>query len=127
MLKALKDQPDLSEKFVASLLIRNIDMEEDIGSRLFDETERRLGRVLLKLSRYGHHDFLPDAKLSQLSDETLANLVGTTPARIAQLLDKFGKLGLVRYNYNGIIEVRAEMLTDMVLQKGTFRDGEGTP
>src|SRR6267378_1619022 len=64
MLQALHDQPELSEKFVASLLVRNIDMEEDIGNQLFNQTEKRLARVLLKLSRYGQHDFLPDAKLA---------------------------------------------------------------
>lgn len=115
MLQALHDQPELSEKFVASLLVRNIDMEKDIGNQLFNETEERLARVLLKLSRYGQHDFLPDAKLSHLSDETLADLVGTTAPRILHFLNKFRKLGLVHYHYNGSIVVRAEMLADMVL------------
>ena len=115
MLQALHDYPELSEKFVASLLVRNIDTEEDIGNKLFNQTEKRLARVLLKLSRYGQHDFLPDTKLTQLSDETLADLVGTTPARISHFLNKFRKLGLVHYHYNGKIVVRAEMLSDMVL------------
>jgi CRP/FNR family cyclic AMP-dependent transcriptional regulator len=115
MIEALRDQPELSEKFLASLLIRNIDMEQDIGNQLFKQTEKRLARVLLKLSRYGHHDFLPDEKLSQLGDETLAQLVGTTPSRITYFLNKFRKLGLVHYHYDGKIVVRAEMLSDMVL------------
>jgi CRP-like cAMP-binding protein len=115
MLMALREQPELSEKFLASLLVRNIDMEQDIGNQLFNQTEKRLARVLLKLSRYGQHDFLPDAKLSQLSDEILADLVGTTPSRISHFLTKFRKLGLVHYHYNGKIVVRAEMLADMVL------------
>ena len=116
MLQALHDQPEFSEKFLASLLVRNIDMEEEIGNRLFNHTEKRLARVLLKLSRYGQHDFLPDAKLSKLSDESLANLVGTTPSRILRFLTKFRKLGLVHYHANGKIVVRAEMLADIVLQ-----------
>ena len=116
MLQALHDQPEFSEKFLASLLVRNIDMEEEIGNRLFNHTEKRLARVLLKLSRYGQHDFLPDAKLSQLSDESLANLVGTTPSRILHFLTKFRKLGLIHYHDNGKIVVRAEMLADIVLQ-----------
>ena len=119
MLKAFHDQPEFSEKFIAALLVRNIDMEQEIGSQLFDQTEKRLARVLLKLSRYGHHDFLPDAKLSQLSDETLADLAATTPSRISHFLDKFRKLGLVHYHYNGKIVVRAEMLADMVLHGAT--------
>jgi CRP/FNR family cyclic AMP-dependent transcriptional regulator len=116
MLQALRDQPDLSEKFVASLVVRNIEVEQDIGNQLFNQTERRLARVLLKLSRYGQHDFLPDAKLSRLSDQTLAELVGTTPSRILHFLDKFRKLGLVHYHYNGKFVVRAEMLSDLVLR-----------
>jgi CRP/FNR family transcriptional regulator, cyclic AMP receptor protein len=115
MLLALHDQPTLSEKFLASLVVRNIETEQDIGNQLFNQTEKRLARVLLKLSRYGREDFLPDAKLSQLTDETLANLVGTTPLRIQHFLKKFRKLGLVHYHYNGKIVVRAEMLADMVV------------
>ncbi len=116
MLQGLRDQPRLSERFLASLLARNIDMEKDIGNRLFDHTEKRLARVLLKLSRYGQEDFLPDAELSQLSNDTLASLVGTTPARILHFLTKFRKLGLVHYHYHGKIVVRAQLLADTVLQ-----------
>jgi len=120
MLQALHAQPELSEKFVASLLARNIDMEEDICDQLFNNNENRLARVLLKLSRYGQHDFLPDAKLSQLSHETLADLVGTTPSRILHFLNKFRRLGLIHYNGTGEIMVRTEMLADMVLHaRGT--------
>jgi CRP/FNR family transcriptional regulator, cyclic AMP receptor protein len=115
MLQALHDQTELSEKFVASLLVRNIDMEREIGTRLFSQTEKRVARVLLKLSRYGQQEFLPDAKLSQLSDKTLADMVGTTPSRIANVLKKFRKLGLVHYHYNGKIVVRAKLLVDMAL------------
>lgn len=115
MLQALHDQPELSGKFVASLVVRNIDVEQDIGDKLFNQTEKRLARILLKLSRYGQHDSLPDAKLSQLSDETLADLVGTTPSRIAHLLTKFRKLGLLHYHHNGKIVVRAQMLADLAL------------
>ena len=115
MLQALHAQPELSEKFIASLLVHNIDMEEDICDQLFNQTEKRLARVLLKLSRYGQHDFLPDAKLSQLSHETLADLVGTTRPRILHFLNKFRRLGLIHYKGNGEIMVRAEMLSDVVL------------
>ena len=121
MLQALHAQPELSEKFIASLLVRNIDMEEDICDQLFNHTEKRLARVLLKLNRYGRADFLPDAKLSQLSHETLADLVGTTPSRILHFLNKFRRLGLIHSNGNGEIMVRAEMLSDMVLRVGDTR------
>ena len=121
MLQALHAQPGLSEKFIASLLVRNINLEEDICDQLFNHSEKRLARVLLKLSRFGQQDFLPDAKLSQLSHETLANLVGTTRSRILHFLNKFRRLGLIHSNGNGEIMVRAEMLADMVLRVG------GTP
>ena len=121
MLQALRAQPELSEKFVASLLARNIDMEEDICDQLFNHNENRLARVLLKLSRYGQHDFLPDAKLSQVSQETLAELVGTTCSQISRFLNKFKELGLIYDNGNGEIMVRAEMLADMVLRVGDTR------
>jgi CRP/FNR family cyclic AMP-dependent transcriptional regulator len=123
MLQALHAQPELSEKFIASLLVRNIDMEEDICDQLFNHTEKRLARVLLKLSRYGQHDFLPDAKLSQLSHETLADLVGTTRSRILHFLNKFRRLGLIHYNGSGDIIVRAEMLADLVLHVRGTRHG----
>jgi CRP-like cAMP-binding protein len=120
MLQALHGQPELSEKFIAFLLVRNIDIEEDICDQLFNHTDKRLARVLLKLSRYGQHDFLPDAKLSQLSHETLADLVGTTRSRILHFLNKFKRLGLIHYNGTGEIMVRTEMLADMVLHaRGT--------
>jgi CRP/FNR family cyclic AMP-dependent transcriptional regulator len=121
MLQALHAQPELSEKFIASLLVRNIDMEEDIADQLFNHGESRLARVLLKLSRYGQHDFLPDAKLSQVTHETLADLVGTTPSRIVHFLNKFKRLGLIHSNGNGEIMVSAEMLADMVLRVGDTR------
>ena len=89
--------------------------------QLFNHRENRLARVLLKLSRYGQHDFLPDAKLSQLSPETLADLVGTTRSRISHFLNKFRRLGLIHSNGNGEIMVRAEMLADMVLRVGDTR------
>jgi CRP/FNR family cyclic AMP-dependent transcriptional regulator len=115
MLQAFQAQPELSERFIASLLVRNIDVEEDICNQLFNQDEKRLAHVLLKLNRYGRADFLPDAKLSHVSEETLADLVGTTPSQISLFLDKFKKLGLIYDSGNGEIMVRAAMLTDMVL------------
>jgi len=113
MLQALHAQAALSEKFVASLLARNIDLEEDLCDQLFNHSEKRLARVLLKLARFGHPHSVPDAKMPRLSHETLAEMVGTTRARISHFMNKFRKLGLI--DYNGDITVRAELLTDVVL------------
>jgi CRP/FNR family transcriptional regulator, cyclic AMP receptor protein len=113
MLLALANQPRLSEKFIASLLVRNIDLEEDLCDQLFNQSEKRLARVLLKLSRLRQHDALPEARIPLLSHETLAEMVGTTRARITHFMNKFRKMGLI--DYNGELTVRAELLTDVVL------------
>lgn len=113
MLRALHAQPALSEKFMASLLRRNIDLEEDLCDQLFNHSEKRLARVLLKMARFGEHDVLPSAKMPKMSHETLAEMVGTTRSRITHFMNKFRKMGLI--DYNGEITVRAELLTDVVL------------
>jgi CRP/FNR family cyclic AMP-dependent transcriptional regulator len=113
MLQALSNQPRLSEKFIASLLVRNINLEEDLCDQLFNQSEKRLARVLLKLSRLRQHDALPDAPIPLLSHETLAEMVGTTRARITRFMNKFRKMGLI--DYNGELTVRTELLTDVVL------------
>ena len=113
MLRALHAQSELSEKFIASLLARNIDLEEDLCDQLFNHSEKRLARVLLKLARFGQHDAAPAAKMPRVSHEALAEMVGTTRSRITHFMNKFRKLGLI--DYNGEITVRAELLTDVVL------------
>ena len=113
MLGALHAQPELSEKFTASLLSRNIDLEEDLCDQLFNHSEKRLARVLLKLARFGQHDPMPAAKMPRMSHETLAEMVGTTRSRVTHFMNKFRTLGLI--DYNGEITVRAELLTDVVL------------
>ena len=115
MLESIHAQPELSEAFVASLLVRNVDVEEDICNQLFSRAEKRLAHALLKLDRYGRADFLPDAKLSQLGHGTLAEITGTTRRQILQFLNKFRRLGLIYDNGNGEIVVRAEMMADFVL------------
>lgn len=113
MLQALARQRALSEKFIASLLVRNINLEEDLCDQLFNHSERRLARVLLKLARMRQHDTMPDAGIPLLSHETLAEMVGTTRSRITYFMNKFRKLGLI--DYNGDLIVRIELLTDVVL------------
>ena len=115
MLRALHAQPELSEKFTAALLARNIDLEEDLCDQLFNHSEKRLARVLLKLSRFGQHADIPDAKMPRLTHETLAEMVGTTRSRITFFMNKFRKLGLIEYTGKGEITVREELMTDVVL------------
>lgn len=115
MLRSLHAQPDLSEKFIASLLARNIDLEEDLCDQLFNHSEKRLARILLKLARFGLHDILPAAQMPRISHETLAEMVGTTRSRVTHFMNKFRKLGLIDYKGSEEIIIRAELLTDVVL------------
>jgi CRP/FNR family cyclic AMP-dependent transcriptional regulator len=113
MLRALHEQVELSEKFIAALLVRNIDLEEDLCDQLFNHSEKRLARVLLKLARLREHDVAADARIPLLSHETLAEMVGTTRSRITHFMNKFRTMGLI--DYNGDLTVRTELLTDVVL------------
>jgi CRP/FNR family cyclic AMP-dependent transcriptional regulator len=115
MARALHEQAELSEKFIAALLVRNIDLEEDLCDQLFNHSEKRLARVLLKLARLREHDIAPDAKVNvaSLSHETLAEMVGTTRSRISYFMNKFRRMGFI--DYNGELVVRTELLTDVVL------------
>jgi CRP/FNR family cyclic AMP-dependent transcriptional regulator len=113
MLQALHEQVELSEKFIAALLVRNIDLEEDLCDQLFNHSEKRLARVLLKVARLREHDVAADARIPLLSHETLAEMVGTTRSRITHFMNKFRTMGLI--DYNGELTVRTELLTDVVL------------
>jgi CRP-like cAMP-binding protein len=118
MLQGLNSHPEVSESFIASMITRNIDVEEDICNQLFNDVEKRLAHVLLKLNRCGQPDSAsnaPDARLTQLSHETLADLVGAKQTEIRHFLDKFKGLGLIDYDSKGAIVVRAELLVDTVL------------
>jgi CRP/FNR family transcriptional regulator, cyclic AMP receptor protein len=113
MIRSLHEQPELSEKFTALLLTRNINLEEDLCDQLFNHSEKRLARVLLKLARLRENDLAQDASIPVLSHETLAEMVGTTRSRITHFMNKFRTMGLI--DYNGELTVRTELLTDLVL------------
>jgi CRP/FNR family cyclic AMP-dependent transcriptional regulator len=113
MIRSLHEQPELSEKFTALLLTRNINLEEDLCDQLFNHSEKRLARVLLKLARLRENDLAQDASIPMLSHETLAEMVGTTRSRITHFMNKFRTMGLI--DYNGELTVRKELLTDLVL------------
>ena len=113
MVQALHEQSELSEKFMASLLTRNINLEEDLCDQLFNHSEKRLARVLLKLARLRQHSVMTDASIPVLSHETLAEMVGTTRSRITHFMNKFRTMGLI--DYNGELTVKTALLTDLVL------------
>jgi CRP-like cAMP-binding protein len=97
MQKVLHEQHELSDLFISFVLARNIRVEEDLVDQLFNSTEKRLARTLLLLARYGkqdqHHGVLP-----KVSQETLAEMIGTTRTRVNLFMNKFKKLGFIKYN-----------------------------
>ncbi|HEY7839117.1 MAG TPA: Crp/Fnr family transcriptional regulator [Terriglobales bacterium] len=115
LVKALHEQHPLSEAFLAQLLTRNILFEEDICDQLFNHSEKRLARALLKLARFGQEASDPQGHLisPNISQESLAEMVGTTRSRVNFFMNKFRRLGLI--DYNGEVRVHAELLTDIVL------------
>ena len=117
MREALHGQPRLSQRFIASLLSRNVSLEKDLCDQIFNHSERRLARVLLKLSRFGQHIKLPNAKVLKFTHEMLAEIVGTSRPRISFLMNKFRKLGLIDYDKGKAdIIVMAEALTESILR-----------
>jgi CRP-like cAMP-binding protein len=112
MLRALRDQQDLAEKFTAVLLSRTMDLQEDLCDQLFNDSEKRLARVLIKIA--GMDELNPsDARIATMSHETLAEMVGTTRSRVTHFMNKFRKLGLIEYK--GHLMVKTERLTEIVL------------
>ena len=114
MMKALHDQPALSEEFVAQLLTRSIDLEEDLCDQLFNHSEKRLARVLLKLARLKQADLTVDVSAPALSHGTLADMVGTTRSRITYFMNRFRAKGLIDYSGRTLV-IRSELLTDLLL------------
>ena len=97
MVRTLHQQPALSDRFIAHMLARNIRIEEDLVDQLFNSSEKRLARTLLLLARYGE-GAAPTRVLPKLSQETLAEMVGTTRSRVNFFMNKFRKLGFIEYN-----------------------------
>jgi len=97
MLQLLHDQASLSDRFLAHLLTRNIRIEEDLVDQLFNSSEKRLARALLLLARYGTVDE-PVSKVAKVSQEVLAEMVGTTRSRVNFFMNKFRRLGFIEYN-----------------------------
>jgi CRP/FNR family cyclic AMP-dependent transcriptional regulator len=107
-IKALRDDPAFSEVFLAYLLERNIRTQEDLVDQLFNSSEKRLARVLLLLANYGREQHQSDLVIAKISQETLAEMVGTTRSRINFFMNKFRKLGFIKYN--GELEVNSSLL-----------------
>jgi CRP/FNR family transcriptional regulator, cyclic AMP receptor protein len=108
MIRLLHDHPEFSDRFIAHMLARNIRIEEDLVDQLFNSSEKRLARTLLLLARYGKAD-APQRTLPNLSQETLAEMVGTTRSRVNFFMNKFRRLGFVEYN--GGLKINSSLLS----------------
>jgi len=118
MLAALRDQPKFSELFMSYLLTRNSRIEEDLIDQLFNSSEKRLARLLLLLANFGKEGS-PQLISPNISQETLAEMIGTTRSRVSFFMNKFRKLGFI--NYNGKIEVNSSLLNAVLYDKPEIR------
>ena len=107
IVEVIHKEPAFSELFIAHLLERSIRVEADLVDQLFNSSEKRLARVLLLLANFGK-DGTPEPVIAKISQETLAQMIGTTRARVSFFMNKFRKLGFIEYN--GGIEVHSSLL-----------------
>jgi CRP/FNR family cyclic AMP-dependent transcriptional regulator len=99
IVRVLRDEPKFSEKFMAYLLARNARVEADLADQLFNSSEKRLARALLLMANFGKEEN-PEPLIATVSQATLAEMIGTTRARVSTFMNKFRKLGFVEYNGN---------------------------
>ncbi len=107
MMEALHREHEFSDMFVGYLLARNIRYEEDLVDQLFNSSEKRLARILLLLARFGKEG-VPEPVVPKISQETLAEMIGTTRARVSFFMNRFRKLGFI--HYNGGLQVHSSLL-----------------
>jgi CRP-like cAMP-binding protein len=111
MMAALHGEPAFSEMFVAYLLARNVRYEEDLVDQLFNSSEKRLARILLLLAHFGKEG-IPETVVPKISQETLAEMVGTTRSRVSFFMNRFRKLGFIHYagGVEGGLQVHSSLL-----------------
>jgi CRP-like cAMP-binding protein len=113
MLRVLQEEHTLSGLFISHLLSRNMRIEEDLVDQLFNSSEKRLARALLLLAHYGNEG-KPEKVVPEVSQQILADMIGTTRSRVSFFMNRFRKLGLIKYN--GGLQVRSSLL-NMVLHE----------
>jgi CRP/FNR family cyclic AMP-dependent transcriptional regulator len=114
MVRMLRDEADFSELFTAHLLARTIRVEEDLVDQLFNSSEKRLARALLLLANFGK-DGKQEPVIAKVSQETLAEMIGTTRSRVSHFMNKFRQLGYI--DYNGGLEVHTSLLDAVLHEK----------
>jgi CRP/FNR family transcriptional regulator, cyclic AMP receptor protein len=116
--RVIHKEPAFAELFIAHLLSRNSRVEEDLVDQLFNSSEKRLARILLLLANFGKEG-RPEPILAKISQETLAEMIGTTRSRVSHFMNKFRELGLI--DYNGHIEVHSALLNVVLHDKPAIR------
>ena len=122
MLALIQEEPAFSEFFIAHLLDRAIRVEADLVDQLFNSSEKRLARVLLLLANFGK-EAKPEPMIAKISQETLAQMIGTTRARVSFFMNKFRRLGFIEYN--GGIEVHSSLLNVVLHEQPSSIDPSG--
>jgi CRP-like cAMP-binding protein len=110
MARLLHEEPGMSDRFISHMLSRNIRIEEDLIDQLFNSSEKRLARALLLLARYGGTD-MPIRAVPRVSQETLADMIGTTRSRVNFFLNKFKKLGFIEYDGDVPLKINNSLLS----------------
>ena len=116
--RVIHEEPAFAELFIAHLLARNSRVEEDLVDQLFNSSEKRLARTLLLLANFGKEG-LPEPIIAKVSQETLAEMIGTTRSRVSFFMNKFRKLGLI--DYNGTIEIHSSLLNVVLRDQPQIR------
>jgi CRP/FNR family cyclic AMP-dependent transcriptional regulator len=116
--RVIHEEPAFAELFISHLLARNSRVEEDLVDQLFNSSEKRLARTLLLLANFGKEG-RPEPIIAKISQETLAEMVGTTRSRVSFFMNKFRKLGLI--DYNGNIEVHSSLLNVVLRDQPQLR------
>ena len=114
MVRTLRDEQKFSERFTTHLLARTIRVEEDLVDQLFNSSEKRLARALLLLANFGK-DGKQESVIAKVSQETLADMIGTTRSRVSHFMNKFRELGYI--HYNGDLEVHSSLLDAVLHEK----------
>ena len=118
MIAAIHKEPNFSELFMAYLLSRNSRIEEDLIDQLFNSSEKRLARLLLVLANFGKEG-RPEPIVGKISQETMAEMIGTTRSRVSFFMNKFRKLGFI--DYNGKLEIHNSLLSVVLYDKPAIK------
>src|SRR5579864_6534422 len=118
IIRVIHEEPAFAELFISHLLARNSRVEEDLVDQLFNSSEKRLARTLLLLANFGKES-RPEPIIAKVSQETLAEMIGTTRSRVSHFMNKFRKLGLI--DYNGSIEIHSSLLNVVLRDQPQIR------